>query len=227
MTKIQTLRSISRVVFMAALAITPALAVDVTYSTTGTFTSSGTSTFTGPHGLSIVFTGTAADFPNVNVPPTSYAPFGTFTATGPSAGFTDTVTDHFTLQITQTSPAPGGTETLVDNVSGTIKVANSGVTVTFDHGSGAGGVASAAVDPLNNAAALKFVIPDATHTNDVTYWVDDVTPIHPQTGGGSPGVSIINGAVDSTVPEPTFYTLTGTGFAGLLLMTWRRRRQNA
>jgi len=226
MTTIQMPRSIGRVLFMAALAISPALAVDVTYSTTGTFTSSGTNTYTGANGLSIVFTGTAADFPNVEVPPTTYAPFGTFTATGPTPNNVDTVADNFTLQVTQTSPLLGN-EQLVDTVAGQIRIANSQVTVTFNSGTGTAGAAVAGIDPLNGLSALEFTFPDPTHTTDVTYWIDSITPVHPETGGGAPGVSIVNGAIDSTVPEPTFYTLTGTGFAGLLFMALRRRKQQA
>ena len=95
------------------------------------------------------------------------------------------------------------------------------MTVTFSQGNGAGGVAVAAIDPLDGAAALRFAF------GNVTYWVDDVTPIHPQTGSGVPwGTSIINGAID--LPEPAFYSLTGAGFAsGLAAMATRRRRQAA
>jgi hypothetical protein len=219
MTIITRFRSIGLLLFLAALALTPAFATDVTYTTTGSFASSGTNTYTGSMGLQIVFTGTPADFPNVSVPNISYAPFGTFTATGPALNSTDTVSDDFTLQITQIAPAPGGTETLVDSVSGSIKIANSQVTVTFNQGNGAGGLAVAAIDPLDGAAALRFAF------GDVTYWVDDVTPIHPQTGSGLAGTSIINGAID--LPEPAFYSLTGAGFAGLVAMAMRRRRQAA
>src|SRR5437773_5698866 len=112
----QLFRSLALMSFLAALAMTPAFAVDVTYSTTGTFSACGVgytcvgSTLTGPNSLVISFAGTAADFPNVSVPPVSYAPFGTFTATGPTTG-TDAVAATFTLSITQTVPGPGGTET--------------------------------------------------------------------------------------------------------------------
>ena len=208
---------------MAVVAIAPAFAVDVTYSTTGTFASSGTSTYMGPNGLTITFAGTPASFPNVSVPPASFAPFGTFTAVGPTPGNTDSVLDAFTLNVTQSAPAPGGTETLTDTVSGNIKIANSQVTVVFNSGSGAGGSAVSATDPLNGLAALQFTFPSASGA--IVYYVDETTPIHPQTGSGVPGSSIINGAID--LPEPTFYTLTGSGFAALLLMTLRRRKQNA
>jgi hypothetical protein len=58
----------------------------------------------------------------------------------------------------------------------------------------------------------------------VIYYVDVETPIHPSTTGG--GLSTINGAIDaSAVPEPTFYSLTGIGFVGLVLMAVRRRSQ--
>ena len=118
-------RSIGLLLFLAALALTPAFATDVTYTTTGSFASSGTNTYTGSMGLQIVFTGTPADFPNVSVPNISYAPFGTFTATGPTTGATDTVSDDFTLQITpdRSSPRGHGRRWSI-LVSGTIKIAN-------------------------------------------------------------------------------------------------------
>src|SRR5947207_1202425 len=130
------MKNIERLMLLGAMILTPAFAVDVSYSTTGTFSSSGTTVFSGPNSLQITFTGTAADFPNVSAPPVSYAPFGTFTVTGPAPTFTDTVSDSFTLKVTQSLPAPGGTETVIDTVAGNIRIANSQVTVTFTSGSG-------------------------------------------------------------------------------------------
>jgi hypothetical protein len=221
------LRLIGSVAVLAGVTLTPAFAVDVIYSTTGQFTSCigavangcDTTAVVYPNNLTITFTGTAASPPaNVEVPDVSYAPFGTFTVTGPTAGHTDAVLADFNLTVMQTAPS-SGTELVVDTVRGNIRIANSQVTVTFNSGSGDGGTAATTIDPISGASALSF------NFGGTTYWVDTVTPIHPQTAGGTPGTSIINGAIDSTVPEPAFYALTGMGFASLLGIAIRRRRQ--
>lgn len=230
------MKKIVLLLFLSGLTLTSAFAVDVTYSTTGVFACSGGgfacagNTLTGPNGLHITFTGTAQQFPNVSVPPTSYAPFGTFTVSGEINRLTtDTLPANttFTLDVNQSIPTPGGTEVMHDAVSGTIRVGNSTVTVVFTSGTGDGGVAISSVDPLNAAPAFQF------NLSGVDYWIDKSTPLHPETCANqlctvkNPGTSIINGAINSTVPEPMFYTLSGTGFAGLLIMAIRRRRQAA
>lgn len=221
---LKIIRTLGLPFLLAVATMTPAFAVDVIYDTTGSFSGCGAhytcsgNTLTGPNNLSITFDGTAPDtIANVEVPPVSYAPFGTFVVNGPTSGVTDTVAAHFTLQVNQLAPTLG-TETLVDTISGKIKVANSQVTLNFVSGSGAS-VATSAVDPINGQAALHFNI------GNILYWVDVQTPVHPRTGSGTPGTSIINGAIDSTVPEPTFYALTGAGFISLFAMAIRRRRQ--
>jgi hypothetical protein len=229
-----TLKSAGLLAVFAGLSLTPAFAVDITYNTTGTFSNCGVgfvcagNTLTGPNGLSIVYTGeTAGVTGEVSAPPVTYGEFGTFKVTGPTAGKTDTVSANFTLTVTQVTPAPGGTETLVTTgggkFGGNIQRSSSQVTLTFASGSGDGGVATMSTDPLNGAAALQFTFTQPGHTNDVTYYVDKITPLRPQTSGM--GISSINGAIDSTVPEPTFYALTGAGFLGLLMMAIRRRQQ--
>jgi hypothetical protein len=222
-------------VVLAAVGITPIFAVDITYSTVGSFSNcaggfscvNGATSLTGPGGLTIAFTGDTGDL--VSAPPPTYASFGTFTVTGPSAGPNDNGTANFQLLVTQAIPTPGGTETLNDTVKGTISKSASTVQVTFSSGTGSSAAVTNAVlgtDPVNGpVAALAFTFLDPTNTNNVTYWVDQTTPIHPSTVGSPKGTSIINGAITSTVPEPTFYTLTGTGFLSLLGMAIRRRRQ--
>jgi hypothetical protein len=208
----------------------PAFAVDVTYSTTGSFTNCtggftcGGSSITGANSLTIAFTGIAAQVPNITVPPLSTTSFGQFTQTGPTTG-SDTGSAQFSLQVKQTVPTPGGTETLSDQLSGTITKSNDGTTaVKFTSLSGSGANTSlTSTDPVTGVKAFQFTFLDPTLTSSVTYWVDQSTAIVPPTVNN--GVSTIQGAIDSTVPEPAFYSLTGTGFAGLLFMALRRRRQ--
>lgn len=201
------------------MAITPALAVEVTYNTTGNF-GGGSNVYTGADGLTITYGNTVGN--SVFNPFPTNASFGTFTVIDPAPGSTDIVNTHFSLTIAQTAPS-GGTETLTDTFSGTISVdpndkGNSNVLLSFTGGSGTGGVPVLTFDPLDGASAYSFSL------GGVAYFVDKVTPIEPQTTNG--GVSTINGAIDaSTVPEPTFYGLTGIGFAGLLAMAVRRKRQ--
>lgn len=212
--------------FGVALFLTPAYAVDISYSTTGAFTncSAGLTCsgghLTGPHGLSIIFSGVDADTPNISdVPPPSAAAFGLFSVSGPTTGFTDNVVAKFNLSITQVDPVFGaGTEQFISSLSGTIKKSNSHLQVNFTSGSGAA-ITSVSTDPLAAGAvpAVMFQL------GDVIYWVDEQTTLNPQNTNG--GFSSINGAISSVLPEPTFYTLTGSGFLGLFLMALRRRRQ--
>jgi hypothetical protein len=199
---------------MAAMAIAPAFAVDVTYNTVGTFGSSGTNVLHGAGGLSITY----GDLTNAVVNPPVLTPttasFGQFTASGLTGS--DVITDTFSLAVTQSVPAPGGTETLTDTFNGTIQTSFSNVTLNFNAGTGGGGVAVLDSDPITHQAAFRFTF------GNVEYWVDEVTGIVPSTTNG--GVSTIQGAIE-VLPEPAFYGLTGTGFAGLLLMALRRRSQ--
>jgi len=228
MTNIQRLRAIGRVAIMAVVAITPALAVTVTYNTVGTFdcsglgsgctTSNGGSTLNAGNGLSIAYgdlTGATVNTPGGS--PTT-AQFGKFTAAGGSPTSGDTLSAGFNLSVTQTVPTPTGTALLTDQFAGTIFSNSSTIVLTFTGGSGSTPPPSLTSDPLTFAPAYTFSF------GGVTYWVDQHTPINPSTTGN--GISTINGAIEaSAVPEPAFYGLTGTGFAGLLAMALRRRRQ--
>lgn len=212
---------------MAALAITPALAVDVTYNTTGTFSSTGTNVYSGADGLTITYGNTVGD--QVSASGATNASFGTFTVVGPTCpnvtcnpGVTDPVSTNFALTVSQTVPSVGN-ETLSDTFAGTISANavgdSSTVLLTFTGGSGTGGVPVLTTDPIDGHSAYSF------NLGGVVYYIDRVTPIEPQTTNH--GMSTINGAIDaSAVPEPTFYGLTGTGFAGLLALAVWRRRQN-
>jgi hypothetical protein len=217
---------LTALLFGAALILTPAYAVDISYSTTGTFTNCGAGLtctgnhLTGPHGLNIIFTGVDADTPNISdVPPPSAAAFGLFSVSGPTTPNTDTVTATFHLSITQVSPAFGaGTELFSSGLSGTIKKSNSHLQVNFTSGSGAA-VTTVESDPLAAGAvpSVRFQL------GDVIYWVDEQTTLNPQNTNG--GWSSINGAISSVLPEPTFYTLTGSGFLSFLFIAARRRRR--
>lgn len=219
----QLIPNLCRIAAVAALAISPALAVEVTYNTTGSF-GGGSNVYTGANGLTITYGNTVGN--SVNDPYPTNASFGTFTVVDPTPGNSDVVNTHFSLTLTQTSPL-SGTETITDTFAGTISATfvggeprgNSNLLLTFSGGSGDGGSPVLTTDPLDGARAYSFSL------GSVIYYIDAVTPIEPQTTNG--GLSTINGAIDaSAVPEPTFYGLTGTGFAGLLSMAIRRRRQN-
>lgn len=215
MTKPQALLKMCRMAAIAALAITPALAVEVTYNTTGTFSSSGTNVYTGANGLTLTYGNTVGNTVSLSGAP-SNASFGTFTTINPTSGASDTVNSHFSLLISQTLPS-GASETLTDSFAGTISTSPTGdsstVVLTFTGGSTNPILGT---DPIDGARAYTFSL------GSITYWVDQKTPVEPQTTNG--GVSTINGAV-SAVPEPTFYALTGLGFIGLMAMAIRRRRQ--
>jgi len=221
-------RSISVAAVLALATLTPAFAVDVVYSTTGSFTSCAApytctgNTLDGPSGLVVTFTGDTNNLVQVENDPSNPGPsnagFGTFSVVGPTAGSTDNLAGtRFSLNIVQTQPSTGN-ETVIDTLTGKITTSNSKVVVTFQaQGSGTGGTPVATTDPNSGVNAVSFAF------GGTTYWVDDVTSINPSTAG----TSTVNGAIDSTVPEPAFFTLTGTGFAGLIVMAIRRRRQQA
>ena len=132
-----------------------AFAVDVSYFTTGSFsggTTSGTSTYTSG-GLTIKYTGVTAMAPNVQVPPTTNASFGSFLVTGQG-----NVNTTFTLKVSQTVPGAPATETFVSNVAmGAITTTNSQVVIRFlTAGSGSGGAAIRQI-PIPNRSFRRRV----------------------------------------------------------------------
>jgi hypothetical protein len=144
---------------------------------------------------------------------------GFFQVLGPVTSFTDTVLATFSLSLTQVAPVFGaGTETLTSSVAGTIKKSNSQLFVTFTSGSGPA-VPTVTPDPVRiGVASLSFQL------GDVIYWVDQRTALLPQNAFG---ISGLDGAISSMLPEPAFYALTGCGLFGMFFMAVRRRRQTA
>ena len=199
-----------------ALAIaTPAFADIVSYDTTGQF-SGGSNVYTGADGLTITYGDTVGN--TVSAPWPTNASFGTFTVVDPTAGFSDIVNTAFSMTVTQTNPT-AGTETLVDAFAGTISATltggNSNVVLTFTGASGDGGAPTLTTDPIDGAPAYTFAL------DNVTYYVDRITPIEPQSTNG--GVSTINGAISvADVPEPGYFGLIALGIAGLVVLRIRR-----
>jgi hypothetical protein len=201
-----------------AMSITPALAVVVDYNTTGTFMSSGNNVLSGANGLTVTYNNSAN---SVNVSGPVAATFGSFRQAGPKIGDADVVADHFTLTITQTVPSGPLTENVTDMFSGTITTVNGttstgSLTLLFTGGNGAGGAPVLGIDPIDLKPAYSF------NLGGETYYVDQTLDLSLK---GLHGITTtVDGAI-SAVPEPTFYALTGLGFAGLMAMAIRRRRQ--
>jgi hypothetical protein len=139
------------------------------------------------------------------------ASFSTLTTVGPtSASAMDSLSGTFNLTITQTVPT-SGTETLTNTLTGSIEQQSSNVVLMLTTGSGTGGVPTSASNPITGAAAFEFAL------GGVTYWVDKVTPIEPQSTNN--GVTTISGAISanvaSAVPEPATFVMTGLGLLAL------------
>ena len=227
MLNIRRFRSIGRVALTVAVAITPALAMDVSYSTTDTFNctgpgsgcTGGTNVLTGPNGLTITYTGITSA--TVTPPYPTNAQFGSFTA-GSDSGPGDPISATLTIAIDQTVPSVT-TATLSGQIAGTISTTSSNILLNFTHGSGTTPPPTLSSDPISGAPAFTFIL------GGVSYWIDQRTAIDPASTGG--GVITINGAIENgaignmTTPEPSFFALTGAGFAGMLALAIRRRIQ--
>ncbi len=227
-------RELMRVAGVAALSLVPAFASSVTYTTTGTFADSSTTLATYT-----LASGTYLNFVGKDVPQeTAYNAItnpqgcvtGTFCSVGPitasgsgtipighliisGTGSATGVSEGFTLTLTQTAP-PAGSGTFSSSVSGTITNTSGGLLLTI---SGGGAGVTAAIDPGDFAQAYSVTL------GGVIYYVDKYTSV-PYSGSNS--FATIQGYVDmSALPEPTFYSLTGLGFFGLLFMAHKRRRQ--
>lgn len=151
---------------------------------------------------------------SVSATPTTNASFGSFTASTGN-GYTIPTGETFTLMVSQTIPSVAGPETLTDLFTGTITGTSSSVELQFT-----GGSPAATLTTYQGAAVYQFSLAG------VVYYVDQYTSIVPNSSNS--GVVTIQGAINaSAVPEPAFYSLIGIGFASLLAMAFRRRRQIA
>lgn len=202
-------------------AVTPALATSVTFTSTGAFSAGGGSSVLNAADDGANVTGTASlTFQGYN----ATSPQGPASGAGSlpdlgvdlgnfaSAGIGNlNATGSFTLTVNQSNPLgvppTGG---LTSTISGTIlDKTNPNVKDT-------------------STAAILFAS-DTFTIAGVTYTLDNVTL---QSGGGylwqvaAPN-SLLQASLMSATPEPTFYGLTGLGFAGLLGMAIRRKRQAA
>jgi hypothetical protein len=181
----------------------PAHGTMVTYSTTGGFSASGggsSAVFTlGANNATLSFNGVTNA--TVNASPMTFASAGsiqvqTASTTGVPVGGT------FTLGISQTAPS-SNSGSLLGNLTGT---------VTFSSSSG----------------DLEFTSTALTLGN-VTYTL--LAPgggyelVPPTTNNGVTTLEMML-AVSNPVPEPTFFALTGFGFAGMGLLAFRRFRRS-
>ena len=202
--QVKNLKGFPALAFLAFAAFSvPAFADTVIYSTTGTFT--------GSAGSFVSFTGQT----DTNVFAPTVAHFGALLAG--TAAYTPAAGDGFKLTVSQSDPLTADTETLSDTFTGKITSgAQSTLILTLDGGSGASSATLvSAINSPTTLAAWRFTL------GGVTYYIDQVTPIGPHNGGAS----TIEGYISDT-PEPALYSLTATGFAGLLFMAIRRRRQS-
>jgi hypothetical protein len=123
----------------------------------------------------------------------------------------------FSLTITQTGPT-AATETLTDMISGTIEESSSAEVLKFTGGSGDGGTPVITTNPITGVTSLSFKL------GDVTYFVDQVTPINPSTTSG--GETTVRGAITmAVIPEPSSMLLLGGGLLAVAGVMRRKLRQ--
>lgn len=198
------------------LLLSPAYAVDVIYDTTGSFSggvcstvgySCSGGTLTGPGSLVLSYTGAVNDTYLTGPGDIEYAGFGQFQTTGgsPSSANADNLNGTtFTLNISQTSPEVLSTS-VIGSITGSIYLNGSTVDITWTSG---GTAPVQTTNPYDTNPALQFSL------GQETYWVDNI-PIQNATSQG--GMTYVPGAVETTLPEPSFYWLTGLGIVGLLV----------
>lgn len=196
---------------IALFVAAPAHAVSVTFSTTGTFTctactGSGTNIATfggGGNLLSLAFTGVPSATVFVN--PTSNSSAGQIQSSVSGNGATIPVPATLSLQITQTSPSSQD-GTLVGELTGTVMQNGSDGALEFSSTSLVlGGVKYTLAEQSSDANGNMGYDIEPHDTNS--------------------GITTLQMRIDATeVPEPTFMTLTGIGFAVLSVVAIRRRR---
>jgi hypothetical protein len=188
-------------VFLALFAI-PAFAEDVTYSTTGGFSASGgasSATFGGgSNTLTLAFAGQSTA--TLDASPSTNGSAGFIEASVTGTG--NTASGTFTLTIDQTAPSVG-TGGLSGNLSGTITSNSSGGLLDF--------------------TSTSLTLGNIVYTLQQPPGGYEL--VSPATLMGE--TSIQFNITATALPEPTFYGLTGMGFAGLLAMAFHRKKQTA
>jgi len=195
--------------FVLAVAV-PAFAVTIDYSTTGSFACTPPSATcsaagdsitygSGAHTATVMFAGVTGGviLPDPFGDLTSFAEVGTVTTTSNDGG-AKTAPSTFSLTITQSSPV-AGSGTLTGNVTGNIAPMGSTGMLSF-------------TSTTLNLGGVKYTLEPADYI------------LSPQGAGGSDQIEMVIDA-SSYAPEPSFFALTGIGFAGLLLLAYRRRQR--
>lgn len=205
---------------VAMFAAIPAYATVVDYSTTGVFTCAGCTLLNG--GSEAVF-GSGANtatlvFTGVNTTvnsPGGFVTAGYGTITAMSAGSGAMINGTFTLGVNQSAPpaSPSMGAFPTATLSGMVFDGSSTSYASFGNTS----------DPTITINSETYELDTSKNLNHPTQF--GYTIISPDTGT-PPGQTSLQGNINSA-PEPTFLTLTGTGFMGLAAIALRRRRQNA
>jgi hypothetical protein len=197
-----------RITAVAALVVTPALAVDVTYNTTGR-TARDRAIYTDASGPAITNNSNTENTPDERGGYGHHLRPDSLQRPRPCRQPTSPIPIR---------PSPSPVTNAGTNLLGGAGLVCGGHTLSSTGGNlggGSGGVSALTTDPL--AGGFSFNIGGGGY-----YF--DVTPTDPLTNGG--GVSRTTGGSDApSAPEPAYYALTGTGFAGLLVMATRSRRQ--